>query len=114
MPKSTQNSAFNADSTNPTTHTPNTRAYSAGNLEDAHTLAEADLNWAVIAIGDLKKRTIEIKEYPETNYETKLHLESMIEFALMYEYLIEQRQSYHHAQAEAYDQELKQDVEGKS
>ena len=116
MPKSTQKRAFNADSTNPTTHNPNTPkscVYDALDLCDAHSLAEHDLNWAVIAIGDLKKRAIEIKENPKTDYVTQLQLKSLIEFAFMYEYLMGDRQHYHAEQAEAYDQERKQNMEGK-
>lgn len=87
------------------THSKNSipKNYDAGDLYDAHVLAETDMQWMSVAITDIKSRLRNVKkELEHTNIVGLYALENVIE---MYEYIAECRFNCHSSQSEYFKKE---------
>lgn len=77
--------------------------YDAGDLVDAYSLAECDMQWMSVAITDIKKRLKDIKkEVGHKNIIGFYDLEHVID---MYQYIAENRLSHYSDETEAYETE---------
>ena len=92
---STQNNAQN---------TPKT--YTTGDMADAYSLAECDMQWMSVAITDIKKRIKELKNDLGINATGFYALEHVVD---MYQYIAENRLSHYSNETEAYEAEWKAD-----
>lgn len=82
-------------------NTPET--YNAGDLTDAYSLAECDLQWMSTAITDARIRVKKLKaELTELNASAEYYFYGLEQVLEMYEYLADDRRHYHAKEAEAY------------
>ncbi|MFS1587021.1 hypothetical protein ACLIL3_014880 [Acinetobacter radioresistens] len=74
------------------------QVYDAGDLYDAYSLAECDMQWMCNAIRDLRSQIQELKKEVESGTAiSKYHFDTLITRSDMYEYLAENRtDSYTH------------------
>ncbi|MEN3977437.1 hypothetical protein [Acinetobacter sp. CWB-B33] len=80
------------------------KTYNAGDLVDAYSLAECDMQWMSVAITDIKKRLKEIKrELGNKGVIGFYDLEHVVD---MYQYIAENRLSHYSDETEAYQVEL--------
>ena len=86
------------------THSNNTpKTYDAGDLVDAYSLAECDMQWMSVAITDIKKRLKEIKrEFGNQGVVGFYDLEHVVD---MYQYIAENRLSHYSDETETYQTE---------
>ena len=83
-------------------NTPET--YTTGDMLDAYSLAECDMQWMSVAITDIKKRIKEIKsKLDNTNVIGLYDLEHVVD---MYQYIAENRLHHYSGEVEAYQAEL--------
>lgn len=76
------------------------KTYDAGEMADAYSLAESDMQWMSVAITDIRKRLKEIKSKLGDNNVLGLHdLEHVVD---MYQYIAENRLHHYSEEAEAY------------
>lgn len=84
------------------------KTYDAGDLNDAYSLAECDMQWMSTAISHVRKEIRRLNKLAEDGEEvTQYHFSELITHLDMYEYIADDRQRYHADQAEAYEAELK-------
>lgn len=82
-------------------NTPET--YDAGDLTDAYSLAECDLQWMSTAIGHVKEEIKRIHALvKDGEVISQYHFSELITHLDMYEYLADDRRHYHAKEAEAY------------
>ena len=86
------------------TNTPKT--YTTGDMVDAYSLAECDMQWMSVAITDIKKRIKELKNDLGINATGFYALEHVVD---MYQYIAENRLSHYSNETEAYEAEWKAD-----
>ena len=87
------------------TNTP--EKYDAGDMVDAYSLAECDMQWMSVAITDIRKRLKEIKsELGNNNVLGFYDLEHVVD---MYQYIAENRLHHYSDEAEAYQAEWEAD-----
>ena len=82
-------------------NTPET--YTTGDMLDAYSLAECDMQWMSVAITDIKKRIKELKNDLGINATGFYALEHVVD---MYQYIAENRLSHYSDETEAYQVEL--------
>ena len=80
--------------------------YDAGDMLDAYSLAECDMQWMSVAITDIKKRIKELKNDLGINATGFYALEHVVD---MYQYIAENRLSHYSNETEAYEAEWKAD-----
>ena len=85
-------------------NTPET--YTTGDMLDAYSLAECDMQWMSVAITDIKKRIKELKNDLGINATGFYALEHVVD---MYQYIAENRLSHYSNETEAYEAEWKAD-----
>ena len=85
-------------------NTPET--YTTGDMLDAYSLAECDMQWMSVAITDIKKRIKELKNDLGINATGFYALEHVVD---MYQYIAENRLSHYSNETEAYKAEWKAD-----
>ena len=85
-------------------NTPET--YTTGDMLDAYSLAECDMQWMSVAITDIKKRIKELKNDLGINATSFYALEHVVD---MYQYIAENRLSHYSNETEAYEAEWKAD-----
>lgn len=79
------------------------KTYDAGDLVDAYSLAECDMQWMSVAITDIKKRLKEIKrEFGNRSVVGFYDLEHVVD---MYQYIAEKRLSHYSYKTETYQTE---------
>ena len=79
------------------------KTYTTGDMVDAYSLAECDMQWMSVAITDIKKRLKEIKsKLDNTNVIGLYDLEHVVD---MYQYIAECRLHHYSGEAEAYQAE---------
>jgi hypothetical protein len=79
------------------------KTYDAGEMADAYSLAESDMQWMSVAIKDIRKRLKEIKsELGNNNVLGFYDLEHVVD---MYQYIAENRLHHYSDEAEAYQAE---------
>ena len=83
------------------TNTPKT--YTTGDMVDAYSLAECDMQWMSVAITDIKKRIKELKNDLGINATGFYALEHVVD---MYQYIAENRLHHYSGEAKAYQAEL--------
>lgn len=77
--------------------------YDAGDMVDAYSLAECDMQWMSVAITDIKKRIKEIKnKLDNANVIGLYDLEHVVD---MYQYIAENRLHHYSDETEAYQAE---------
>ncbi|MEF9993656.1 MAG: hypothetical protein RSA22_05585 [Acinetobacter sp.] len=85
------------------------KTYDAGDLADAYSLAESDMQWMNTAITHVNR---EIKRLhalaKDGEILTQYHLSELITHLDMYEYLADTRFNYHAKQAKTYELECNQ------
>ena len=81
-------------------NTPET--YTTGDMLDAYSLAECDMQWMSVAITDIKKRIKELKNDLGINATGFYALEHVVD---MYQYIAENRLSHYSNETEAYEAE---------
>lgn len=81
-------------------YTPKT--YTTGDMVDAYSLAECDMQWMSVAITDIKKRIKELKNDLGINATGIYALEHVVD---MYQYIAECRLHHYSDEAEAYQAE---------
>lgn len=85
-------------------NTPET--YNAGDLNDAYSLAECDLQWMSTAIGHVKEEIKKIHALvKDGEVISQYHFSELITHLDMYEYLADDRRHYHAKVAKAYEAE---------
>ena len=82
-------------------NTPET--YTTGDMLDAYSLAECDMQWMSVAITDIKKRIKELKNDLGINATGFYALEHVVD---MYQYIAENRLHHYSGEVEAYQAEL--------
>ena len=82
-------------------NTPET--YTTGDMLDAYSLAECDMQWMSVAITDIKKRIKELKNDLGINATGFYALEHVVD---MYQYIAECRLHHYSDEVEAYQAEL--------
>lgn len=83
------------------------KTYDAGEIADAYSLAESDMQWMSVAIKDIRKRLKEIKsELGNNNVLGFYDLEHVVD---MYQYIAENRLHHYSDEAEAYQAEWEAD-----
>ena len=85
-------------------NTPET--YTTGDMFDAYSSAECDMQWMSVAITDIKKRIKELKNDLGINATGFYALEHVVD---MYQYIAENRLSHYSNETEAYEAEWKAD-----
>ena len=85
-------------------NTPETQT--TGDMLDAYSLAECDMQWMSVAITDIKKRIKELKNDLGINATGFYALEHVVD---MYQYIAENRLSHYSNETEAYEAEWKAD-----
>ena len=79
------------------------KTYDAGEMADAYSLAESDMQWMSVAITDIKKRLKEIKSKLGNNNVLGFYdLEHVVD---MYQYIAENRLHHYSDETEAYQAE---------
>ena len=78
------------------------KTYDAGDMVDAYSLAECDMQWMSVAITDIKKRIKELKNDLGINATGFYALEHVVD---MYQYIAECRLHHYSGEAEAYQAE---------
>ena len=89
-----------SNSKNNAQNTPET--YTTGDMLDAYSLAECDMQWMSVAITDIKKRIKELKNDLGINATGFYALEHVVD---MYQYIAENRLSHYSNETEAYEAE---------
>ena len=80
------------------------KTYTTGDMVDAYSLAECDMQWMSVAITDIKKRIKEIKnKLDNANVIGLYDLEHVVD---MYQYIAENRLHHYSDETEAYQAEL--------
>lgn len=83
------------------------KQYDSSDLMEVNSLAECDLQWAVICITDLKDEIIRLQESCKTNkHFCSIHFDHAIEKAEMFHYLIDERRNYHDLEKESLLKEM--------
>lgn len=82
------------------------KTYTTGNMADAYSLAEYDMQWMSVAITDIKKRIKELKNDLGINATGFYALEHVVD---MYQYIAECRLHHYSGEAEAYQAECDAD-----
>ena len=83
-----------------------TETYSAGDLEDAYSLARSDMQWMQTAIRHVKKEIIGMRDLAKSG--TPIHpyyFSELITHLEMYEYIADERRNNNDEEAEAYKAE---------
>lgn len=75
------------------------KTYTTGDMVDAYSLAECDMQWMSVAITDIKKRIKELKNDLGINATGFYALEHVVD---MYQYIAENRLHHYSGEAEAY------------
>jgi len=83
------------------------KTYDAGDMVDAYSLAECDMQWMSVAITDIKKRLKDIKK--ETDHQNIIGFHALENIVDMYQYIAENRLSHYSNETEAYEAEWKAD-----
>ena len=78
------------------------KTYTTGDMLDAYSLAECDMQWMSVAITDIKKRIKELKNDLGINATGFYALEHVVD---MYQYIAECRLHHYSGEAEAYQAE---------
>ena len=87
-------------------NTPET--YDAGDVADAHSLAECDMQWMSTAIGHVKEEIKRIHALAKDGEViSQYHFSELITHLDMYEYLADDRRHHHAKEAKAYEVEWK-------
>ena len=76
--------------------------YNAGDMLDAYSFAESDMQWMSVAITDIKARLTEINKQLDADKVSVLGMHQFKHILDMYEYIVEERQHFHSAEAEQY------------
>lgn len=77
-----------------------------GDLQDAYSLGECDMQWMLNAITDMRRQIVELKKEAESGTALSgIHFESLITRSEMYEYLADNRKDYYTREAQAYEEE---------
>lgn len=85
------------------------KTYDAGDLSDAYSLAESDMQWMNTAITHVNREIKRLHALAENGaILTQHHLSELITHLDMYEYLADTRKHYHAKQAETYELECDQ------
>jgi uncharacterized protein YigA (DUF484 family) len=83
--------------------------YDAGDLSNAYSLAESDMQWMNTAITHVNREIKRLHALAENGaILTQHHLSELITHLDMYEYLADTRKHYHAKQAETYELECNQ------
>lgn len=83
------------------------KTYDAGDMVDAYSLAECDMQWMSVAITDIKKRLKDIKK--EAGHQNIIGFHALENIVDMYQYIAENRLSHYSNETEAYEAEWKAD-----
>ncbi len=78
------------------------KTYTTGDMVDAYSLAECDMQWMRVAITDIKKRIKELKNDLGIHAAGFYDLEHVVD---MYQYIAECRSRHYSGEAEAYQAE---------
>jgi len=81
--------------------------YDAGDMVNAYSLAECDMQWMSVAITDIKKRLKDIKK--EAGHQNIIGFHALENIVDMYQYIAENRLSHYSNETEAYEAEWKAD-----
>lgn len=85
------------------------KKYDAGDLADAYSIAENDMQWMNTAISFVRKEIRKLNELAKAGEEVTQHnFTNLIHHIDMYEYIAETRQDYHAEEAERYSKEWEQ------
>ena len=82
------------------------KAYDAGDMSDAYSLAESDMQWMSTAISHARKEVKRLNALAENGeLITEHHFFELISHLDMYEYLADDCRNYHAKEAESYSAE---------
>lgn len=82
------------------------KTYDAGDLSDAYSLAECDMQWMSTAITHVKKEVKKLHEMAKNGeIISQYHFDGLLHHIDMYEYLADDRYNSHAKEAEAYKKE---------
>ena len=85
------------------------KKYDAGDLADAYSIAENDMQWMFTAITDARIRVKKLKsELTALNASAEYYFYGLEQVLEMYEYLAENRLNHHVGEAERYSKEWEQ------
>ena len=83
------------------------KQYDSSDLMEVNSLAECDLQWALMCISGLKDEMIRLQKESKTNkHFCSIHFDHAIEKAKMFQYLIDDRRNYHDLEKERLTEEM--------